>query len=70
VRTRQRTLYVDGHFTSLWDAVCFVALTEKQLEFTTARALLRDSQGAPARLREQTAIPAATRPGALDELTR
>jgi len=56
VRTRQLTLYVDGYFTSVWDATCFVALTEKQLEFTTARALLRDGQGAPARLREQTAI--------------
>src|SRR5262249_26523571 len=44
------------YFTSAWDAICFVALTEKQLEFTTARALLRDGQGAPARLREQTAI--------------
>jgi len=56
VRPRQLTLYVDGYFTSVWDATCFVALTEKQLEFTTARALLRDGQGAPARLREQTAI--------------
>lgn len=56
MQSRQLTLYVDGYFTSVWDAVCFVALTEKQLEFTTARALLRDGQGAPARLREQTAI--------------
>ncbi len=56
MRARQRTLYVHGYFTSVWDAICFVALTEKQLEFTTARALLRDRQGAPARLREQTAI--------------
>jgi hypothetical protein len=44
VRTRQRTLYV-------------VALIEKQLEFTTARALLRDSQGALARVREQNPPP-------------
>lgn len=50
------TLFVDGYFTSNWDATCFVALTEKQVEFTTARALLRDGQGAPAALREQTAI--------------
>lgn len=56
MRTRQLTLYVDGYFTNVWDATCFVALTEKQLEFSTARALLRDGQGAPARLREQTAI--------------
>src|SRR5215471_5925044 len=53
---RQLTLFVDGYFTSNWDASCFVALTEKGLEFTTARALLRDSQGAPAALKEQTAI--------------
>ena len=56
MRTRQLTLYVDGYFTSVWDATCFVALTEKQLEFSTARALLRDGQGAPARSREHTAI--------------
>jgi glutathione S-transferase len=56
VPPRQLTLFVDGYFTSNWDASCFVALTEKQLEFTTARALLRDGQGAPAALKEQTAI--------------
>jgi glutathione S-transferase len=56
VHARQLTLFVDGYFTSTWDATCFVALTEKHLEFTTARALLRDGQGAPARLREQSAI--------------
>ena len=56
MQTRQLTLFVDGYFTSCWDATCFVALTEKQVEFTTARALLRDGQGAPAALREQTAI--------------
>jgi glutathione S-transferase len=57
VQARQLTLFVDGYFTSNWDASCFVALTEKQLEFTTARALLREGQGVPAALREQTAIP-------------
>jgi glutathione S-transferase len=56
VQALQLTLFVDGFFTSTWDAACFVALTEKQVEFTTARALLRDGQGAPAALREQTAI--------------
>jgi glutathione S-transferase len=56
VLPRQLTLFVDGYFTSNWDASCFVALTEKQLEFTTARALLRDGPGAPAALKEQTAI--------------
>lgn len=50
------TLFVDGYFTSNWDASCFVALTEKQLEFTTARALLRDGQGVPAALKEHTPI--------------
>ncbi|HMG21522.1 MAG TPA: glutathione transferase [Kofleriaceae bacterium] len=53
---RQLTLFVDGYFTSAWDATCFTALTEKQLEFTTARALLRDGQGVPAALRKETAI--------------
>ena len=52
----QLTLYVEGYFTNVWDASCFVALTEKNLEFTTARALLRDGQGVPASLREQAAI--------------
>jgi glutathione S-transferase len=56
VQTRQLTLFVDGYFTSTWDASCFVALTEKQVEFTTARALLRDGQGVPAALRRETAI--------------
>lgn len=56
MQARQLTLFVDGYFTSAWDASCFVALVEKQVEFTTARALLRDGQGAPAALREQTAI--------------
>jgi glutathione S-transferase len=56
VQARQLTLFVDGYFTSTWDATCFVALTEKQVEFATARALLREGQGAPAALREQTAI--------------
>ena len=56
VQALQLTLYVDGHFTNIWDASCFVALIEKQLEFTTARALLRDGQGVPAALRDQAAI--------------
>src|SRR6185503_20348002 len=55
VQSHQLTLYVDGYFTSTWDATCFVALTEKQVEFTTARALLRDG-GVPAALRKATAI--------------
>lgn len=56
MQTRQLTLFVDGYFTSTWDATCFVALTEKQVEFTTARALLRDGQGVPAALHRETAI--------------
>ncbi len=52
----QLTLYVEGYFTNVWDASCFVALGEKQLEFTIARALLRDGQGVPPGLREQAAI--------------
>ena len=56
MQTQQLTLYVDGYYTSNWDASCFVALTEKQLAFHTARALLRDGQGVPPALRKQTAI--------------
>lgn len=52
----QLTLYVEGYFTNVWDASCYVALTEKNLEFTTARALLREGQGVPASLRDQAAI--------------
>lgn len=55
MQAQQLTLYVDGYFTSTWDATCFVALTEKQLEFTASRALLRDG-GVPEALRRATAI--------------
>ncbi len=50
------TLYVEGYFTNVWDASCIVTLTEKQLEFATARALLRDGQGVPPALRDKAAI--------------
>lgn len=56
MQANQLTLYVEGYFTNVWDASCFVALTEKRLEFTTARALLREGQGVPAALLEHTAI--------------
>jgi glutathione S-transferase len=56
VQAQQLTLYVEGYFTNVWDASCFVALTEKHLDFTTARALLRDGQGVPDALRTQAAI--------------
>ena len=42
---RVLTLYVDGYFVNQWDASCVVALEEKQLPYTTARALLRDGGG-------------------------
>lgn len=54
--TYQLTLYVEGYFTNVWDGTCVVALTEKQLAFTTARALLRDGQGVPPALRDHAAI--------------
>ncbi len=56
MQAQHLTLYVDGYFTNAWDASCFVALTEKQLEFSMARAMLGDAQGAPARLAAQAAI--------------
>jgi glutathione S-transferase len=39
------TLYVDGYFVNQWDASCIVALEEKHLVYSTARALLRDGGG-------------------------
>jgi glutathione S-transferase len=52
----QLTLYCDGYFANPWDATCFVALEEKQLEYSAARALLRDGQGVPPALRSRTSI--------------
>lgn len=52
----QLTLYVDGYFVNQFDASVFVALHEKQLEFTTARALLRDGGGVPSALASRTGI--------------
>lgn len=50
------TLYVDGYFANPYDATCFIALTEKGLPFSFARALLRDGQGLPPGLASRTAI--------------
>jgi glutathione S-transferase len=52
----QLTLYVDGYFVSQWDASCMIALDEKQLPYTAARALLRDGGGVPAALAARTGI--------------
>ncbi len=52
----QLTLYVDGYFANPFDATCFITLTEKQLPFSIARALLRDGQGLPPGLASKTAI--------------
>jgi glutathione S-transferase len=45
VTERSITLYVDGYFVNQWDGTCIVALEEKQLPYSTARALLRDGGG-------------------------
>jgi glutathione S-transferase len=50
-------LYGDGYFASPFDACCFVALEEKQLPFTMARAVLREGGGVPPVLRTRTGIP-------------
>jgi glutathione S-transferase len=50
------TLYVDGYFVNQWDAACFVALEEKQLPYSTARAILRDGGGVPSALTGRTHI--------------
>ena len=52
----QLTLFVDGYFANPFDATCFITLTEKQLPFSIARALLRDGQGLPPGLASRTAI--------------
>lgn len=50
------TLFVDGYFTSPYDATCYVALVEKGVEFGITRALLRDGQGVPPGLHALTAL--------------
>lgn len=49
-------MYVDGSFTNPFDATCFVALAEKQLPFTIARAMLRERQPVPPALAKQISI--------------
>ena len=51
------TLFLDGYFVNPWDAVVYVALEEKQLPYSTVRALLRDGGGVPQALASQTRIP-------------
>jgi glutathione S-transferase len=50
------TLYVDGYFVNQWDASCVVALEEKQLAYSTARALLREGTGVTRGLVDRTRI--------------
>lgn len=50
------TLFIDGYFVNQYDATCFVALEEKQVPYSTARALLREGQGFPALMHERTPI--------------
>jgi glutathione S-transferase len=52
----QLTLYVDGYFVNQFDASCMIAMTEKALPFSTARALLRDGGGVPVALSTRTGI--------------
>ena len=53
---RTLTLYVDGYFVNQWDASCIVALEEKHLAYSTARALLRDGAGVTPALTGRTSI--------------
>jgi glutathione S-transferase len=53
---RSLTLFVDGYFVNQWDATCVVALEEKQLPYSTARALLRDGGGVTPGLAGRTQI--------------
>ena len=56
IPARVLTLYLDGYFVNQWDASCVVALEEKQLPYSTARALLRDGGGVPPALAGRTHI--------------
>jgi glutathione S-transferase len=51
------TLYVDGYYVNQFDATCMIALEEKAVEYTTARALLRDGGGVPIALAQKTGLP-------------
>lgn len=53
---RTLTLYVDGYFVNQWDASVVTALEEKQLVYSTARALLRDGGGVPPALVSRTNV--------------
>jgi glutathione S-transferase len=53
---RVLTLYVDGYFVNQWDASCVVALEEKALAYSMARALLRDGGGVTPALVNQTKL--------------
>jgi glutathione S-transferase len=48
------TLYVDAFWCSPFDFSCFVALTEKGLQFSTVRAILYEGTGLPLVYRERT----------------
>jgi glutathione S-transferase len=50
------TLFVDGYFVNQWDASVMCALEEKQLAYSTARALLRDGGGVTPALAARTNI--------------
>ena len=54
--TRSISLFVDGYFVNQWDATCVVALEEKQLAYSMARALLRDGGGVTPGLAGRTQI--------------
>lgn len=56
ITARVLTLYVDGYFVNQWDASCVVALEEKQLVYSMARALLRDGGGVPPALVGRTKV--------------
>lgn len=53
---RSLTLFVDGFFVNQWDATCVVALEEKHLPYSIARALLRDGGGVTPGLAGRTQI--------------
>ena len=57
------TLYIDGFWANCWDCGPYVALREKQLEFSTAIALLREGAIAPGARRAITGLAPALQHG-------
>ncbi|HEY5949421.1 MAG TPA: glutathione transferase [Kofleriaceae bacterium] len=54
LQSEQLVLYVEASWSSPWVCAVYVALREKRLSFTTARAMMRKGVGAIDHMRERT----------------